>query len=414
MIEILSDYENRLRHICEVLHIGFGLGIELIRQDLTILVELHQELLPDFMDGPVSAFYRTMVHELAALAPDSVIYHNIGNYPLVTLDIRLAEPGQPEYYVSIGPFVTETITQTLIYELLHRHGLSMASSQPLLDFLSAYPILSERTPAVAMLTLALLNSKTDLPAIATRYVTDLQATAQTASPERLELHDSKIHTAYDAERQLRAAITAGNKARAREANQRFIVEDLTYRTPGNPMRTYRNLSYASNTTYRLAAVDGGLDPLTAHQISDGFSTRIENLHNYAEIDSLNRQMIDTYCDAVHEVQTLAYSEPVIRAVLFLKLNFDSPQTLASVAAAIHYSPSYLSHIFKDETGRTIGEYLNDLRVKAAMAILASGQIDIADVALMVGFASYSYFSAQFKKINGLTCRQYVKKLSSRL
>ena len=410
----LSNYEKNLLQLCEVLHIGFDLGIELHRQDLTCLGLMHKFDMPGFMDSVSEAYIKTMSRELELAGHNAVVYHTFGKYPLMMLDIKLAQPERPVYYISIGPFATQPVTQTLILELLHKNAIPMSFRQSLYDFLSAFPILSERTPMIALLAVTHLNNNLEFPALSVRYVSDQQvfgqiATGKKASQEQIQLRSGEIAAAYHAEHLMRAAITAGNKQKAREVSEIFITGDLTDRTPGNPMRTHRNLSYSSNTIYRLAAIDGGITPATAHQISDGFARKIENLNNYAEIDILNRQMIDAYCDAVHDAQTQNYSAPVKNAIQHLKMNFDSAQSLKQVASAINYSPSHLSHLFIAETGQTIGEYLNALRIREAIAILDSDQFEITDVALMVGFSSYSYFSEQFRKITGMTCREYLKR-----
>lgn len=70
------------------------------------------------------------------------------------------------------------------------------------------------------------------------------------------------------------------------------------------------------------------------------------------------------------------------------------------------SPSYLSSLFKQDTGTTIVDYINSQRVDRAAVLLATTDRSIAAVAAAVGILDVNYFTKIFKKQLGTTSTQY--------
>ena len=66
------------------------------------------------------------------------------------------------------------------------------------------------------------------------------------------------------------------------------------------------------------------------------------------------------------------------------------------------SPFHLARQFRAATGETISRYLLRLRLGAAVERLAEGERDIAALAIDIGFAHHSHFSARFRMAFGIT------------
>ncbi|MBQ7128673.1 MAG: helix-turn-helix transcriptional regulator [Clostridia bacterium] len=75
------------------------------------------------------------------------------------------------------------------------------------------------------------------------------------------------------------------------------------------------------------------------------------------------------------------------------------------------SREHLSRLFKAATGQTIGNYLNDLRIEHAAAMLTTTYLDIINIALESGFENLSTFYHLFKKKKGISPNQYRKRYS---
>lgn len=87
-------------------------------------------------------------------------------------------------------------------------------------------------------------------------------------------------------------------------------------------------------------------------------------------------------------------------------NYTFPITLSSLASAVNYNESYISRIFKSETGRGIVEYLASVRIEHACQLLENTNLAIQDISNSVGFDSPQYFSIVFRKNKGVTPTEY--------
>lgn len=89
-------------------------------------------------------------------------------------------------------------------------------------------------------------------------------------------------------------------------------------------------------------------------------------------------------------------------------NYMEPIHLNEIAKFVAISPEYLCRLFKKATGNTITEYINILRMENAKKILKSSDVKISGVAMETGFKSVSYFNRMFKKILGISPREFRK------
>ena len=101
------------------------------------------------------------------------------------------------------------------------------------------------------------------------------------------------------------------------------------------------------------------------------------------------------------------SDAVVKAREYIDTNYmDYDISLKSVADAVGLSPAYLSGLFKKEVGRNLSDYLTDVRIGTAKKLLSCTSKMVYEVAYEVGFHDYKYFSQIFKKVTGLTPRQF--------
>jgi AraC-type DNA-binding domain-containing proteins len=98
---------------------------------------------------------------------------------------------------------------------------------------------------------------------------------------------------------------------------------------------------------------------------------------------------------------------------FLEQVFDPerlPGTIATYAGALNISENYLSRLVKQGTGRSVGAWIDIVRVQRAKRLLASTALPIIDIAASVGLEDQSYFSRLFKKKTGLTPSSFRKQM----
>ncbi|NLG25751.1 MAG: response regulator [Clostridiales bacterium] len=84
-------------------------------------------------------------------------------------------------------------------------------------------------------------------------------------------------------------------------------------------------------------------------------------------------------------------------------------SIGSVAEHFSYSPNYINHVFKDETGMTILDYITLCRIARAKELLRVSGMKLSDIADQLGYSYASYFSSVFKKIEGISPKAYAER-----
>lgn len=91
---------------------------------------------------------------------------------------------------------------------------------------------------------------------------------------------------------------------------------------------------------------------------------------------------------------------------YIREHLSEDITRNDIAEAVHVSPDYLSHLFREEVGQSIPRYILSKRILLAEKLLRQGGRSIRDVAIHCGFQNISYFSHQFKAMTGRAPQEY--------
>lgn len=94
---------------------------------------------------------------------------------------------------------------------------------------------------------------------------------------------------------------------------------------------------------------------------------------------------------------------------YLMNNYREEVDLKSIAALVSMAEGSLCRFFKLNTGLTIFEYLNKIKVEFACKLLMDPDLNIMEICFDSGFSNLSHFNKQFKKTNGVTPSEYRKK-----
>ena len=97
-----------------------------------------------------------------------------------------------------------------------------------------------------------------------------------------------------------------------------------------------------------------------------------------------------------------WSAPVARASAYIRENYAKPLSLKTAAEEVLISPSRLSRLFVEETGRGFSEYLTEVRMEHAKVLLAVPGAAVKQVSASCGYPDPNYFSRLFKKVTGYT------------
>lgn len=104
-----------------------------------------------------------------------------------------------------------------------------------------------------------------------------------------------------------------------------------------------------------------------------------------------------------------YAEMLSKVKDYILKNYDKDHlSLQDAARHVRVSPSHLSKVFSHETGQTFMSFLTHTRIRKAMELLQSTHDKSYEVAHQVGYNDAHYFSNLFKKVTGMTTREFRK------
>ena len=144
----------------------------------------------------------------------------------------------------------------------------------------------------------------------------------------------------------------------------------------------------------------------------GSVLRFENCNNI-QLDSLELFGCGTYgielenCTNIRTNGTKIF-ECSYGALSIINSNLENNLSVSEIANQLYVSPTYLSRAFKKETGFSIIEYINKLKIKHATFLLRDTALPIQDIGRIIGINDVNYFSRLFKRYMSQTPTQYRK------
>lgn len=101
------------------------------------------------------------------------------------------------------------------------------------------------------------------------------------------------------------------------------------------------------------------------------------------------------------------NETIRKALAYISGKLADPKfSLKHLADHVHMNPSYLSVLFKEETGQTFSEYLNRQRLNLAKRLLLGTDKKIYEIAEETGFSTSKYFIKVFREAEGITPKEF--------
>lgn len=130
--------------------------------------------------------------------------------------------------------------------------------------------------------------------------------------------------------------------------------------------------------------------------------------DYRNIISMFEMLYQDITEAEEQKKNgLEYTNTAFMKLMeYIEDQYTNDISLGSVAQHCHMSSSYVSQLFKKETGMTFVHYITQLRMEEAIRLLQTTKKTTAEISALVGFNDYFYFLKTFKKYTGKTLSQY--------
>ena len=90
-------------------------------------------------------------------------------------------------------------------------------------------------------------------------------------------------------------------------------------------------------------------------------------------------------------------ERILPAVQYIENHYNTEISYQELAQLLNVSKYHFCHLFKEATGKTVVQYINDVRLDKAYHLLKNTDMNITQISMSVGFNDMNYFSRLFRK-----------------
>lgn len=204
------------------------------------------------------------------------------------------------------------------------------------------------------------------------------------------------------ERLLEEAIAEKRRSQAEELT-RDILESCQ-----NTYTLYVTISSVFNLLYHFFCRNDGGDRQEKEEdhgyMLFSFRTDLYRYSTLAEVEDYVLNIVRAMCE---EQEAKKYHYIISEILAYIAQNYQSNISIGELAEHKYFmNSSYLSRLFKNETGQTFSSYLMEFRMGKAKELLESDLLKISDVAALSGYNDVSRFIQYFKKMYGMTPEEY--------
>lgn len=229
-----------------------------------------------------------------------------------------------------------------------------------------------------------------------------------------------VHNPYNHELRESAAIERGD-----EEELRMILTENFAGRYGNlsddPLRNEINMGIVTITLASRAAIRGGMRYEEAFTLSDICIQQMEKCSDPQTVKQVYREAEYQYAHLVHEIKIKERKEAgenfagklpevpnrhIEHCKDYIFTHLHGKLTVREIADSIGLEPNYLSALFHKCEKITLKQYIMREKINLVQKTLMYSPNTFTEIATYFGFSSQSHMGAEFKKITGMTPRQY--------
>lgn len=220
------------------------------------------------------------------------------------------------------------------------------------------------------------------------------------------------HNPYDQELREFTSIEQGDLPMLRKSLQ----EDYTGKIgtlAKDEVRHMRNRGIVVITLASRAAIRGGLLPEIAFSLSDIFIQRLEEESDTAVLLNMMHQFEFQYAEMVAELNARKAGRPkkdqdsrIEKCKDYIFRHLHEKISVQNMADELFVNANYLSELFHQTEGITLSDFIQKEKVNLTKNLLTYSPYTYSEIAAYLGFSSQSHLGKTFKKLTGLTLKQY--------
>ena len=231
--------------------------------------------------------------------------------------------------------------------------------------------------------------------------------AQVAMMNFIGRENNTIHFQYEKEMLQYQLMKAGDDGAAEESHRMMLQGARNSKLADDPLTQMRYLFICNTSLMTRFAIEGGLDSETAYNTSDLYIYNMNKCISVEEVLDLHYEMVSYFTKCMQNLKKEnIISRHVSRCMDYIDQHLHEKILLDQLAAHVELNTSYLSVLFKKETGLSVSEYILRRRLEIAENMLKNSNYSCSEISNFLAFGSQSHFTEAFHKKNGITPKQF--------
>ena len=152
--------------------------------------------------------------------------------------------------------------------------------------------------------------------------------------------------------------------------------------------------------------------LSASDQEETILSSMEQCFTYQELHGLLTRRTEEYFEEAWKEKAAPENSTILLIEEYIGENYmKEGLSVKDISAHVFLSASYVCTVFKNETGKTLSQYITDYRMEKAKRLLADPRYRISDISSQVGYSDGNYFGKSFKKHTGMTPSEYRERIT---
>lgn len=140
--------------------------------------------------------------------------------------------------------------------------------------------------------------------------------------------------------------------------------------------------------------------------SNSMQNIIQSIFSIEELNNYYQRFFENLSEMLKPKSVYAIDDTITRIKIYTERNYQKNITVDFLSSLFYLNASYLSHLFRKQTGQKYAQYLNQIRIDKAKNLLVTTDRKLYQIARSVGYDNTKYFFRVFKKWTGMTPEQY--------
>ena len=153
--------------------------------------------------------------------------------------------------------------------------------------------------------------------------------------------------------------------------------------------------------------ENGMELEQAFRLSDFYIQKLDDIHTIQGVQRLHDEMVIDYTEKMRRyLRTDTNSKHINACKEYIYSHIKERITIEDLADEFGVSASYLSRLFKKETGISVSVYIREQKMEVAKNLLRFSDYSMIEIANRLSFSSQSHFIQQFREAVGMTPKKY--------